>query len=298
LKTNIFKLSYEFIMMDSFKDIFRKFIVNFKIDFSFVLCGRISAYRKFEYLVRKYLAIIFNSRRIKYLGGIFIYDNRFVPAILQMYPPEILEMNKVVNFNNINSILDIGANVGQFSYTLKKLFPNIDIYSFEPNKLAFEILKHNLNKIEGAKVFNLAIGLKSGKRKLFFSPDASAEGSFLRDNLSQNYPRKNIEEVTVRTIKPTLNNLRKIGLPEEFDAVKIDVEGAEEEVLKSLKEIKFKYLIVEVSVRREGADLAKILELIKNELNRTPKVIQYILPDKKSPAANTVIKIMKSEEDK
>jgi hypothetical protein len=178
LKTNIFKLSYEFIMMDSFKDIFRKFIVNFKIDFSFVLCGRISAYRKFEYLVRKYLAIIFNSRRIKYLGGIFIYDNRFVPAILQMYPPEILEMNKVVNFNNINSILDIGANVGQFSYTLKKLFPNIDIYSFEPNKLAFEILKHNLNKIEGAKVFNLAIGLKSGKRKLFFSPDASAEGSF------------------------------------------------------------------------------------------------------------------------
>jgi hypothetical protein len=95
-----------------------------------------------------------------------------------------------------------------------------------------------------------------------------------------------------------LNNLRKIGLPEEFDAVKIDVEGAEEEVLKSLKEIKFKYLIVEVSVRREGADLAKILELIKNELNRTPKVIQYILPDKKSPAANTVIKIMKSEEDK
>ena len=106
--------------------------------------------------------------------------------------------------------------------------------------------------------------------------------------MNQNYLRKNVLETEIEILKPTRNNLRTLGIPQKVDLVKIDVEGAELEVLESLRELEFDYLYIEVSVKRKGGTLNEISNLIKEELEKTPKLIYYYLSEKNSPVANAL----------
>jgi FkbM family methyltransferase len=54
--------------------------------------------------------------------------------------------------------LDVGANFGQFAKFINKLFPESNIYSFEPIKECFDKLKLNNPEIVNYKIFNYALG--------------------------------------------------------------------------------------------------------------------------------------------
>ncbi len=275
-------------MLGKLNELFHKIYTNFKLDYRFITTSNLKFLEKISYNFNKYLCIFTNKRKIKYLGKEFAYDNRFVPAILQNYPREILEIDKTINLDNIKEVLDVGANIGQFSFTLNKFFPDIHIYSFEPNKLIFHLLEENVKELKKVKIYNYGLGKSEGKKNLYFSKSASAEGSFYKENMSQNYLRKDILETNVEILKLTRNNLKNLGIPKKVDLVKIDVEGAELEVLESLKELEFDYLYIEVSVKRKGGTLNEISNLIRKKLEKTPKLIYYYLPEKNSPVANAL----------
>src|SRR5687768_15429271 len=46
---------------------------------------------------------------------------------------------------NIRTILDVGANVGQFAILAHEVFPSAKIFSFEPLPECFEVLKSRLS---------------------------------------------------------------------------------------------------------------------------------------------------------
>jgi len=67
---------------------------------------------------------------------------------LENYTKEISDIDKVINLSQIKNVIDVGANIGQFSFTLKSLYPRICISSFEPNKEIYSILTKKLLQIQ------------------------------------------------------------------------------------------------------------------------------------------------------
>lgn len=274
------------------QDLYRKLKTNAKIDVSYFLFPVPSFKEKINFIFNKYLAVASNKRKISYLGEFFHYDNRFSPVLLQTYPREIEELNRKINLKNKKSVLDVGANIGQFAYTLNKLYPNLKIWSFEPNRKIFEYLKKNCSSKNIVKL-NYGLAKKSGKRTLFYSPEASAEGSFYSENMHQNYERKKILKVIVSVKELSDKFLLENKMPKKFDLVKIDVEGAELEALRALKNIEFEYLQIEVSTKRKGAELETVNKIVKKIWKKKCNVLDYYLPEKNSPAANVLIKLEK-----
>jgi len=273
-------------------EIIKKILTNFKFDYYLISTQNINFFNKFTFLWRKYYSILLNKRKIKYLRNDFYYDNRFSPAILENYPREISDIDKAINLSKIKNVLDIGANIGQFSFTLKSLYPLIHIYAFEPNKEIYPILEKNAANFKNLYTYNFGLGNKTGMKDFYFSQTASAEGSLYKENMNQNYVRKDVKKTKVKIMKLTPKIIKKLNIPQKIDFVKIDVEGAEVDVLKSLKIIDFDYLYIEISVKRKGeGNLKNIEEFLRKEKKIQPKLIYYNLPDKDSPCANAIFSL-------
>ncbi len=132
---------------------------------------------------------------------------------------------------HVETILDVGANVGQFALAAARHYPEATIYSFEPLPDVFEELKANTADNQRIKPLNWAIGNCDGKisinQNLY-----SRLSSCLKINETNDNPRycenKTIP-VTVNVCKLNdLNNTIHITSPA---LLKVDVQGMEAEVL-------------------------------------------------------------------
>ena len=68
--------------------------------------------------------------------------------------------------SDFGTILDVGANIGQFALAAALHFPKSIIYSFEPLFDVFSELQENTRRKKNIKAFNFALGtynLNSGK---------------------------------------------------------------------------------------------------------------------------------------
>ena len=277
------KVIYFLIMKISLEKIF----TNFKFDWFFISVPNLNFLVKLRFFWNKYLAILLNKRRINYLGGCFFYDNRFAPAILEIYPKEIYELNKKINFKNLKNVLDIGANIGQFTYTLERFYPHLNIYSFEPNKEVYPLLEKNVANFKNVKTYNFALGEKNGEKNFYFSPDASVEGSFYKENASQNPYHLDIKKISVNVLNFNPQNIVALKLLKNYDLIKIDVEGAEVEVLKSLKGVKTKYLAVEISGKKNLGEVKLLIDKFWGDAD----LIDYNLLNKKLSVVSKVFRI-------
>lgn len=152
----------------------------------------------------------------------------------------------------IKSILDIGANVGEFTTIFAELFPDAHIYAFEPLPDCFEELTRIANHYRGRiEAFNFALGAQEGFSE-FYRSDWAPASSFrqMKDLHKKNYPHSAGSEKVKVEVK-TLNNVfEKIDLKKNI-LIKMDVQGFEDEVIKGgLEVIKgSKVLIIECSLQ-------------------------------------------------
>lgn len=112
-------------------------------------------------------------------------------------------------------IVDVGAAYGDFSIYASKLHPEARVYAFEPDKDSCSLLKENcfMNHSAHIKIFNNAIG-----KHAEYASNASGVKTHL------------ISGKGVRGRK--LSDV----VPGAIDMLKIDTEGAEMDVLESIKE--------------------------------------------------------------
>jgi FkbM family methyltransferase len=128
-------------------------------------------------------------------------------------------------------VLDIGANVGRFAITARKLFPGAHIYAFEP--LA-DCLAEAQRVMRGDRMFtglNIALGADRGEAT-FRRDRASSSSSFLRMTRTHTAAYPGTGQATELTV--TVDALDRVarGLPLEPPMlVKIDVQGFEDQVL-------------------------------------------------------------------
>ena len=59
--------------------------------------------------------------------------------------------------SNINTIIDIGANIGEFTLIFSELFPGAEIYAFEPLPACYNQLKANTKGIPTISTFNILV---------------------------------------------------------------------------------------------------------------------------------------------
>jgi len=129
-------------------------------------------------------------------------------------------------------IFDLGAHIGLSILYFKIKYPNSKIVAFEPNSNIFPILEENIqcNGLTNVQLHNIALGNKDEIRTFYIDNsgnDAFSTGSFNKD--AWNGEQKSTP-ISVRCEK-----LSKY-ISENIDILKIDIEGAETEVLKELVE--------------------------------------------------------------
>lgn len=76
-----------------------------------------------------------------------------------------LELTKMLWLKSmdIKTIIDIGANTGQFATYIREVFPNAMLYSFEPLLDCYRNLISNFKDSNTFKAFNVALGAETGK---------------------------------------------------------------------------------------------------------------------------------------
>lgn len=150
--------------------------------------------------------------------SLFIYTEIFIDECYDMQFDDEQTLN----------IIDIGSNTGMFILRMKQCYPNSFITGYEPMPAVFEQLSDNLynNSIQDCKVFQKGVGGKSRIEKLYIHPTNIGGNSFFKD-MTKN---ANFIEIEVIDIHEMLANLGN----EDCDLIKLDCEGAEYEILKSL----------------------------------------------------------------
>jgi FkbM family methyltransferase len=123
------------------------------------------------------------------------------------------------------AIIDCGANIGMSILYFKMLYPQCAILAFEPNPFAFEILKRNIkqNNLSNVQFENRALSDREGSVDFFIGKN---KGSLVGSIVDQ---RAGDEVIKV----PASRLTDYIG-NRTFDFIKIDIEGAEHQVVRDL----------------------------------------------------------------
>jgi FkbM family methyltransferase len=173
----------------------------------------------------------------------------------------------VKNQYNINSdlirgkvVFDCGSHNGVFSI-YSSIFSPSRIYSFEPVRNTYEILKKNveLNRLQKKMVLtNSAVGEKNEEGKIFF--DKIADGSASLNKKMSHY--ENVKIISLDWFSK-FNKVGKVGI------IKMDIEGNEKEALNGAKRIISKYKpILTFSAYHKPSDkviLPKIVKKIRGD---------------------------------
>jgi FkbM family methyltransferase len=159
------------------------------------------------------------------------------------------EHDRVIDELGVHSIVDIGANRGQFALCARRLYPKAKIFSFEPLGKPAISYRKLFDKDPLARLFNNAISETTGLASMHVSRwDVSSSLLPFAQAQHDNFPfteESRRETVAVKTLADCLD-------PDSIEGVallKLDVQGFELTALRGCEELlyKFRYIYVEAS---------------------------------------------------
>ena len=128
-----------------------------------------------------------------------------------------------------NVVFDVGANVGNWTKEVKKYSPESRIYLFEPIPDTFKMLVENLKDYSNVHPYNFALSNESGFFEMNYYPNQSYFSSIYSTSLGQDGTLVNVQTVSGDDYCCQHDI-------DHIDVLKIDVEGAEEKVLKGFQD--------------------------------------------------------------
>lgn len=150
---------------------------------------------------------------------------------------------------DLKTVLDIGANTGQFATEIRKRLPEAQIYSFEPLKSCFEALGASQAKDPQFRAFNYALGNTNEEidmHKSAYSPSSSIlQMSQVHKDLFPHTKESTSEKIQIRRLDEIAKGL---DLEKEI-LIKVDVQGFEDKVIEGGRETikKAKIVLIENS---------------------------------------------------
>jgi FkbM family methyltransferase len=193
----------------SFRGFLYKSIEFLKLDSSFLLVFNIP-----EYNYKFYSRV---TRKV---------PNFLIPDMYASMTIHEEDIRKHFNPKKGDTIIDIGAAFGLYTITSsKQVGPNGKVIAIEAHPDSFEMLNRNikLNGLTNITTLNYAVYSRKTKVKIYSNYTI----------MSERIREKKVKEKFVEVNADTLDNmLQQNGISQEINWIKIDVEGAEYEVLK------------------------------------------------------------------
>lgn len=156
-------------------------------------------------------------------------------------------LEKIKKYFTPNSILDIGANVGQFYNEIKQIFPNSYYYLIEGNEKC-EVSLQSLGVDYSISL--LSDEVKEVKFYTRINEERCTGNSIYREKT----PFFSDDEIEIKN--KTTTTLKKIVKDKQFDLIKIDVQGSEIDIINGGLEIikNSKGILMEVSLVEYNED--------------------------------------------
>jgi FkbM family methyltransferase len=174
--------------------------------------------------------------RLKPRGdGELVFPNGSRPLVLmnEVWWQDEYELSKVDLLPG-DVVVDIGANVGVFSWNVLEHFAEITVHAVEPHPINYEFLKRNLSKYsKAAQVWNLAISRVDGEIEIYSPEYLDGVRTNCGDHQRLHHPRWRKEGLVSSC--PLGAFLKKADL-ERVALMKIDIEGAESELLPEFED--------------------------------------------------------------
>ena len=151
--------------------------------------------------------------------------NSALPIIVGIF--HYKEYGELRDIGNSPTIVDLGANIGAFTLFALSRIPKARVYAYEPNPDSFRFLTKSVERngfTSRATLVNKAVAGTEGVRTLYVTKELSGTDT-LYDHRPDNRP--------VEVLCITLERIFEENGISICDLMKVDVEGAEYEILLS-----------------------------------------------------------------
>lgn len=155
----------------------------------------------------------------------------------------------LIKGNNINKIIDVGANIGQYGIEIRKAGFKGEIISIEPLSEAFLKLKNKAKKDEKWHVYNFALGNLDGSSIINVSKNSVSSSinnigeTHLKAAPESQYIKK--EEIFIKKLDSLFNDFYKQG---DIIMLKIDTQGFEKDVLIGADNFLEKVILLQIEM--------------------------------------------------
>jgi FkbM family methyltransferase len=130
------------------------------------------------------------------------------------------------------AVLDVGANIGQFSIVAANLFPKATVYAFEPHPAVIKTLTTNCARYKNIRTFPVALGEQAGELALHINSYSHASSFLNLGKVHQEaFPHAN-ETSSVMVPVTTLDEVLHDAYLNSPILLKVDVQGYEPQVLR------------------------------------------------------------------
>lgn len=209
-----------------------------------------------------------SRQHIKVLDKEFSYERWLHPyqgawEVDHLFTEQILgNLRKIIKPNT--TVVDIGAQTGYMSVAYA-LFAD-KVISFEPNPAAFEVLQANANLHPNIQAYNLAISDDTRPLEFHYSDPGLCNGGFASNTdygIGVTGHKVPLDVIAV-VLEEFLNYIKHIG---SISLVKIDAEGHDKEILKSIKPLIEKHKPIVITEIYDGLSLQETTDLLDTIYN-------------------------------
>jgi len=192
-------------------------------------------------------------RNLRITGGQVTYSSplELTHALKEIFAEGIYEQA----FPQNPYIIDCGANIGMSVIYLKNIAPDALIDAFEPDERNFSLLKKNVQSFDLKDVFLHNAAVWKEDTELNFSAEGTMSSRI--SNAGAEGKGSIVKAVRLRNY-----------LTRKVDFLKIDIEGAEFEVLKDSADMLYlvKHMFIEYhGTFEQNGELLSMLEIITNQ---------------------------------
>jgi len=195
------------------------------------------------------MSIIF---KITYAAKVFLTSGRSLNSLLKkgasVASTQIL-FNCRHYIPQLGTIIDAGANQGQFAIAASHFYPHACIHSFEPLPDVYPILQRNTRHVSSITTYNMALGNSTGTLEFYSNAYSHASSALQVSELQKNMLPKTATSHKIETPVERLDDLsNQLHLTAPV-LLKMDVQGFEKEVLKGAAQslAQIDYLLFESS---------------------------------------------------
>jgi len=191
-------------------------------------------------------------------------------ALLRNRVAASVEHDRILADLHLRTIVDIGANRGQFALCARHLYPDAQIYSFEPLHRPAEVWRRTFLADPRARLYQKAIAAHAGKAEMHVTQwDVSSSLLPIGSAQQSNFPL--CDEAATESVETA--RLADCLAPADIVApalLKLDVQGFELQALRGCADLLplFEFVYVEVSFVElyvGQAAASDVIELLFNQ---------------------------------